>query len=427
MSTTLIERLNAIIDTGEVSRAGLARAAGLHPNSLRRLGQPDWNPTADTLGRLEKLIQRGSTDVLVGPEEIINEARNGRMFILVDDEDRENEGDLIIPAQMATPEAINFMARHGRGLICLALTKDRADQLGLEPMTRTNRSRNETAFTVSIEAQEGITTGISAADRARTIAVAIDATYGPDAIVSPGHVFPLIAKPGGVLVRAGHTEAAVDVSRLAGVNPSGVICEIMREDGSMARLDDLMDFARAHELKIGTIRDLIAYRLKKDHLVERVAIAPFTADSGISWQAQVFRDKANGEEQLALVHGAIDPTKPVLVRMHSLDLFADVIGESSPRSGVLQAAMRMIEKEGSGVVIALHAAAAGSLSRSIDLRAGKPVDGGDAVRGYGTGAQILAALGIHDMILLSNAHHSPVGLSGYGLAIVEERPIEVQN
>jgi len=427
MSTTLIERLSAIIDTGEVSRAGLARAAGLHPNSLRKLGQPDWNPTADTLGRLEKLIQRGSTDVLVGPEEIINEARNGRMFILVDDEDRENEGDLIVPAQMATPEAINFMARHGRGLICLALTKDRADHLGLEPMTRTNRSRNETAFTVSIEAKEGITTGISAADRARTIAVAIDATYGPDAIVSPAHVFPLIAKPGGVLVRAGHTEAAVDVARLAGLNASGVICQIMREDGSMARLDDLMDFARAHGLKIGTIRDLIAYRLKKDHLVERVAIAPFTADSGLPWQAQVFRDKANGEEQLALVHGAIDPEEPVLVRMHSLDLFADVIGESSPRSGVLQGAMRMIEKEGSGVVVALHAAAAGSLSRSIDLRAGKPVGGGDAVRGYGTGAQILAALGIHDMILLSNTHHSPVGLSGYGLAIVEERPIEVKN
>ena len=195
----------------------------------------------------------------------------------------------------------------------------------------------------------------------------------------------------------------------------------------MARLDDLMDFARAHGLKIGTIRDLIAYRLKKDHLVERVAIAPFTADSGLPWQAQVFRDKANGEEQLALVHGAIDPEEPVLVRMHSLDLFADVIGESSPRSGVLQGAMRMIEKEGSGVVVALHAAAAGSLSRSIDLRAGKPVGGGDAVRGYGTGAQILAALGIHDMILLSNTHHSPVGLSGYGLAIVEERPIEVKN
>jgi len=427
MSTTLIDRLNEIIATGEVSRAGLARAAGLHPNSLRKLGAADWNPTADTLGRLEKLIQRGSTDVLVGPEEIINEARNGRMFILVDDESRENEGDLVIPAQMATPDAVNFMARHGRGLICLALTKERADTLGLEPMARTNRSRNETAFTVSIEAKEGITTGISAADRARTIAVAIDATYGSEAIVSPGHVFPLIARPGGVLVRAGHTEAAVDVSRLAGLNPSGVICEIMREDGTMARLDDLMDFARSHGLKIGTIRDLIAYRLKKDHLVEKVATTPFTAGSGAPWQAHVFRDKASGEEQLALVHGALDPSKPVLVRMHSLDLFADVIGESCPRSGVLQGAMRMIEAEGSGVVVALHAAAPGSLSRSIDVRAGKPVEGGDAVRGYGTGAQILAALGIHDMILLSNAHHSPVGLSGYGLAIIEERPIEVTN
>jgi 3,4-dihydroxy 2-butanone 4-phosphate synthase/GTP cyclohydrolase II len=426
MSTTLIERLNAIIETGEVSRAGLARAAGLHPNSLRKLGQPDWNPTADTLGRLEKLIQRGTTDVLVGTEAIINEARNGRMFILVDDESRENEGDLVIPAQMATPESINFMARHGRGLICLALTKERADQLGLEPMARTNRSRMETAFTVSIEAKEGISTGISAADRARTVAVAIDSANGPDAIVSPGHVFPLVAKPGGVLVRAGHTEAAVDVSRLAGLNPSGVICEIMREDGTMARLDDLMDFARSHGLKIGTIRDLIAYRLKKDHLVERVATAPFTASSGAPWQAQVFRDKASGEEQLALIHGTLDPTRPALVRMHSLDLFADVLGETGPKSGVFQGAMRMIEEEGSGVVVALHAAAPGSLSRSIDLRAGKPADAGDAVRGYGTGAQILAALGIHDMILLSNTHHSPVGLSGYGLAIVEERPIKVE-
>ena len=424
MSTTLIERLNAIIETGEVSRAGLARAAGLHPNSLRKLGSPDWNPTADTLGRLEKLIQRGSPEVLAKPEEIINEARNGRMFILVDDEDRENEGDLIIPAQMATPEAVNFMARHGRGLICLALTKERADQLGLEPMTRTNRSRNETAFTVSIEAREGISTGISAADRARTIAVAIDAAHGPDAIVSPGHVFPLVAKPGGVLVRAGHTEAAVDVARLAGLNPSGVICEVMREDGSMARLDDLKDFARTHSLKIGTIRDLIAYRLKKDHLVERVASSPMTSSSGVSWQAQVFRDKASGEEQLALVHGTLDPDSPVLVRMHSLDLFADVLGEAGPKSGVLQGAMRMIEAEGSGVVVALHAAAPGSLSRSIDLRAGRPAEIGDAVRGYGTGAQILAALGIHDMILLSNSRHSPVGLAGYGLAIVEERCIE---
>ena len=425
MSTTLIERLNAIIDTGEVSRAALARAAGLHPNSLRKLGQDDWNPTADTLKRLEKLILRGTTDVLVGAEAIIDEARNGRMFILVDDDDRENEGDLVIPAQMATPDAINFMARHGRGLICLALTKERADTLRLEPMTRTNRSRNETAFTVSIEAKEGISTGISAADRARTVSVAIDATNGPDAIVSPGHVFPLVARPGGVLVRAGHTEAAVDVARLAGLNPSSVICEIMRDDGSMARLDDLMDFARSHSLKIGTIRDLIAYRLKKDHLVERKASSKFKAKSGAEWEAQVFRDKASGEEQLALIFGTLDTDQPVLVRMHSLDLFADVLGETGPRSGALQGAMRAIEREGSGVVVALHAAAPGSLSRSIDIRAGNPVEGGDAVRGYGIGAQILAALGIHDMILLSNTRHSPVALAGYGLAIVAERPIEV--
>jgi len=423
MSTNLIERIEAIVATGEVSRAGLARAAGLHPNSLRKLGSTDWNPTADTLGRLEKLIHSGTTDVLVGTEAIIDEARNGRMFILVDDESRENEGDLIIPGQMATPDAINFMARHGRGLICLALTKDRADQLGLEPMARTNRSRNETAFTVSIEAKDGISTGISAADRARTIAVAIDSANEADALVSPGHVFPLVARPGGVLVRAGHTEAAVDVSRLAGLNPSGVICEIMRDDGSMARLDDLMDFARAHGLKIGTIRDLIAYRLKKDHLVERVSTCPLTASSGAQWQAQVFRDKSSGEEQLALVHGTIDTDQPVLVRMHSLDLFADVLGEAGGRSGLLHGAMRAIEAHGSGVLVALHAAAPGSLSRSIDLRSGKAVEAGDAVRGYGTGAQILAALGIHDMILLTNTHHSPVALSGYGLAIVEERPI----
>src|SRR5829696_2554544 len=423
MSSTLIDQLSAVIATGEVSRSGLARAAGLHPNSLRKLGSPDWNPTADTLGRLEKLLQRGNAEVLVGAEAIINEARNGRMFILVDDDDRENEGDLVIPAQMATPDAINFMARHGRGLICLALTKARAHALQLQPMTSDNRTRMETAFTVSIEARDGVTTGISAADRARTVAVAIDAGNGPDKLVTPGHVFPLVARPGGVLVRAGHTEAAVDVARLAGLNPSGVICEIMREDGTMARLDDLIDFARAHGLKIGTIRDLIAYRLKKDHLVERVATAPFKASSGADWQAQVFRDKSSGEEQLALVHGTLDTTKPVLVRMHSLDLFADVLGEKGPKSGVLQGAMRMIEKEGSGVVVALHAAAPGSLSLSIDVRSGKPVELGDAVRGYGTGAQILAALGIHDMILLSNTHHSPIALSGYGLAIVEERPI----
>ncbi|GAA4008429.1 3,4-dihydroxy-2-butanone-4-phosphate synthase [Sphingomonas swuensis] len=421
MATTLIERLTEIIETGEISRSGLARAAGLHPNSLRKLGQPDWNPTADTLGRLERLLARGTSEVLVGAEAIIDEARNGRMFILVDDDDRENEGDLIIPAQMATPDAINFMARHGRGLICLALGKDRVDQLGLPLMARHNGTRHGTAFTVSIEARTGVSTGISAADRARTVAVAIDSANGPDALVSPGHVFPLVAQAGGVLVRAGHTEAAVDVSRLAGLNPSGVICEIMREDGTMARLDDLMDFARTHGLKIGTIRDLIAYRLRRDHLVERVAASPFHSPSGREWQAQVFRDKATGAEQLALVLGPLDPTGPVMVRMHSLDLFADVLGEPGTRNGLLPSALRMIEEEGSGVVVALHAASPGSLSRSADRRAGKDVEEGETLRSYGVGAQILAALGVHDMILLTNSHHSPVGLSGYGLAIVEER------
>ncbi|WP_375392941.1 3,4-dihydroxy-2-butanone-4-phosphate synthase, partial [uncultured Sphingomonas sp.] len=210
---------------------------------------------------------------LSSPEEIIDEARNGRMFILVDDEDRENEGDLVIPAQMATPEKINFMAKHGRGLVCLALTKRRVTELGLELMSRNNGTRYETAFTTSIEARDGVTTGISAADRARTVAVAIDAGKGRDEIVTPGHVFPLVARDGGVLVRTGHTEAAVDVARLAGLNPSGVICEIMNEDGTMARLDDLVAFAQHHALKIGTIRDLIAYRRRHDHLVEKRAEA----------------------------------------------------------------------------------------------------------------------------------------------------------
>ena len=423
MSSSLIERITSIIHTGEVSRAGLARAAGLHPNSLRKLGTPEWNPTADTLGRLEKLLLRGTTDVLVGPEAIIDEARNGRMFILVDDDDRENEGDLIIPAQMATPDAINFMARHGRGLICLALGKERVDQLGLQPMAPKNGTRHETAFTISIEAREGVTTGISAADRARTIAVAIDASRGTEDLVSPGHVFPLVARPGGVLVRAGHTEAAVDVARLAGLNPSGVICEIMREDGTMARLDDLMEFAATHGLKIGTIRDLIAYRLKKDHMVERVAETHFTSARGAAWTVNVFRDKTDGTEQIALVHGALDTSAPTLVRMHAIDLFADLFAEAGERSGLLQGAMRMIEDEGRGVLVTLHAAAPGRLSRAIDQRAGKGSAASDEMRSYGIGAQILAALGIHDMILLTNTRHAPVGLSGYGLAIVEERSI----
>ena len=238
MSTQLIDRVRRLVTDGGMSRSGLARAAGLHANTLRDLTEDAWNPTADTLGKLERfLFSNDDTPSLVPIEEIIDEARNGRMFILVDDEDRENEGDLIIPAQMATPDAINFMATHGRGLICLTLAKSRVEQLGLELMSRANGTRHETAFTTSIEAREGVTTGISAADRARTVAVAIDTSKSRDDIVTPGHVFPLIARDGGVLVRAGHTEAAVDISRLAGLNPAGVICEIMKDDGTMARMD----------------------------------------------------------------------------------------------------------------------------------------------------------------------------------------------
>jgi 3,4-dihydroxy 2-butanone 4-phosphate synthase / GTP cyclohydrolase II len=364
---------------------------------------------------------------LSSPEELIDEARNGRMFILVDDEDRENEGDLVIPAQMATPDAINFMAKHGRGLICLALTKARVDQLGLELMSRHNGTRHETAFTTSIEAKEGVTTGISAADRARTVAVAIDASKGPDHIVTPGHVFPLVARDGGVLIRAGHTEAAVDLARLAGLNPSGVICEIMREDGTMARMDDLVAFAQLHALKIGTIRDLIAYRLKKDRLLEQTAEAAFESRWGGIWTAKTFLNKALGNEQVALVKGVIDPSKPTLVRMHQLSLFSDAFGEATMRGGMLQRAMKLIAEEGTGVIVVLNRPMPGAVSIALNARSGKgePPDM-DQLRDYGGGAQILSALGIHDMILLTNTHHTPVALGGYGLKIVGERPIPTE-
>jgi len=359
---------------------------------------------------------------LSSPEELIDEARNGRMFILVDDEDRENEGDLVIPAQMATPHAINFMATHGRGLICLALTRQRVDQLGLELMSRDNGTRHETAFTTSIEAKEGVTTGISAADRARTISVAIDAGKGREHIVTPGHVFPLVAREGGVLIRAGHTEAAVDVARLAGLNPSGVICEIMRDDGTMARMDDLVAFAQRHGLKIGTIRDLIAYRLKKDHLVEQTGEAEFDSRWGGRWTARAFLNKALGTETVALIKGEIDPSRPTLVRMHQLSLFSDVFAEAGDRGGLLARAMEMIAGEGAGIIVVLNRPV--PISELLNLRSGKAgARDMDPLRDYGGGAQILSALGVHDMVLLTNTHHTPVALSGYGLTIVGERPI----
>ena len=428
MSSDLIEKIRGLVREGTLSRSGLARAAGLHANSLRRLDESDWNPTAETLGKLEAyIVAREHGTALASPEEIINEARNGRMFILVDDEDRENEGDLVIPAQMATPDAINFMATHGRGLICLALTQGRVKQLGLDLMSAHNGTRHQTAFTVSIEAREGVTTGISAADRARTIAVAIDASKGLPDIVTPGHVFPLVAQDGGVLVRTGHTEAAVDVARLAGLNPSGVICEIMKDDGTMARLDDLIVVAQKHRLKIGTIRDLIAYRRRNDHLIERRAEASFSSRWGGEWRAISFFNRASGTEQVALQKGHVSPDQPTMVRMHQIDFFSDIFGEEGPRSKLLSRSMEMIAKEGSGVVVLINRAETDRYSRILKARSEGPAQAGralDELLYYGVVAQILAELGVHDMIVLTNSQHNLIALDGYDLAVVEERAIE---
>lgn len=422
MSSPLIDRVRSLVASGDITKAGLARAAGLHANSLRRLDEADWNPTADTLIKLERLLARGlGQTALATTEEIINEARNGRMFILVDDEDRENEGDLVIPAQMATPDAINFMAMHGRGLICLALSKERVDQLELGLMSRNNGTRHETAFTVSIEARHGVTTGISASDRARTISVAIDASQGPEEIVTPGHVFPLVAREGGVLIRAGHTEAAVDVSRLAGLNPSGVICEIMKDDGTMARMDDLIAFAQLHNLKIGTIRDLIAYRRRHDHLVERSSEQQLQSDYGGDWRAIVYRNKIDGRESLVLQKGKVVPGEPTLVRMHNMSPFDDMLGRPGPRKRLLQRSMIEIGKQGSGVIVLLTPGGEERLSAMIGNRP-EEMD----LRAYGIGAQILADIGIHDMILLTNTQHTLIALEGYGLSIVGEQSITIE-
>ncbi|MFM6832459.1 MAG: 3,4-dihydroxy-2-butanone-4-phosphate synthase [Novosphingobium sp.] len=420
MSSELIIKIRRLVNEGGMSRSGLARAAGLHANTLRDLTEPNWNPTADTLAKLERFLSDSDdTPALVPIEEIIEEARNGRMFILVDDEDRENEGDLVIPAQMATPDAVNFMATHGRGLICLTLTRNRCDQLGLELMSRNNGTRHETAFTVSIEAREGVTTGISAGDRARTVSVAIDAGKTRDDIVTPGHVFPLIARDGGVLVRAGHTEAAVDISRLAGLNPSGVICEIMKDDGTMARMDDLVPFARKHGLKMGTIRDLIEYRRRHDHLVECISQAPFTSDYGGDWTIRTYRNKVDGTLHLVLQKGAIHQDQPTLVRMHGISILSDVLGAPGPRKRTLQRAMAEIGKAGSGVIVLLMPNDPEVLVNEVSDKGTGNMD----LRSYGIGAQILADLGVHDMILLTNAHRNVVAIEGYGLNIVGEQPI----
>ncbi len=360
------------------------------------------------------------SDYLSSAADLIEEARNGRMFILVDDEDRENEGDLVIPAQFATPDAINFMARHARGLICLAMTRHRVEQLGLSLMSRSNGTRHQTAFTVSIEAREGVTTGISAADRAHTVAVAINPECGRDEIVTPGHVFPLVAREGGTLIRAGHTEAAVDLARMAGLVPAGVICEIMNDDGTMARLPDLVAFAQHHNLKLGTIADLIGHRRRTERLVRRIEEGTIEHVAGGEWRVLVYVNTVEYQEHIALVKGDVAVGGPPMVRMHAIDLLDDMTGGANWIS--LHGAMRLIAQEGRGAVVLIREHRATALSERVRNLNGprRP----QPLRDYGIGAQILLDLGVKDMVLLSNTkRRTIIGLEGYGLNIVDQRPI----
>ena len=357
-------------------------------------------------------------------EDILEDARNGKPYILVDAEDRENEGDIIIPAQFATPDQINFTARHARGLICLAITSERARQLRLPPMAAENRTSMATAFTVSVEAREGVTTGISAADRARTVQVASDPTKGADDIVSPGHVFPLVARDGGVLVRTGHTEAAVDISRMAGLTPAGVICEIMNDDGSMARMPDLIAFAQLHGLKIGTIADLIAYRRRTERYVERIMDTPFESVHGGPFRLMLYRNVIEGHEHVALVHGKIEPGKPTLVRMHQVDFAADLLGHVEARQEYVPQALKAISNHpGGGVTVFLRDPDLHGLAERL-AGVEKPTAVDRSLRSYGVGAQILLDLGVRDMIVMSSTRPNPTALEGYGLRIVGWRDMD---
>jgi 3,4-dihydroxy 2-butanone 4-phosphate synthase/GTP cyclohydrolase II len=363
-------------------------------------------------------------EVKAAAEDIIEEARKGRMFILVDDEDRENEGDLVIPAQWATPEAINFMAKHARGLICLAMTRERVEQLGLKLMAQHNGTRHQTAFTVSIEAREGVTTGISAADRARTVSVAIDPSCGPQDIVTPGHVFPLVARDGGTLERTGHTEAAVDLARLAGLMPAGVICEIMNDDGTMARRNDLITFAQRHGLKIGTIADLIAYRRRYDSIIKRISETKLDSIYGGDYRCVVYINKVTMAQHVALVKGDPAAPGPVTVRMHAVNLFTDTLGQrSGGRGGEIEASMRYIAEEGRGVIVLIREPLTVVLAEQR-RRAGEPIPpAGAELRDYGVGAQILIDLGVKEMVLLTNSKKSIVGIEGFGLKVVGQKPV----